>query len=197
MTTTQTQLNATTRRDDEHVTILWSRRVRGGREAEFETWAHGITAAARTFPGHLSTSVLNVPGTSDYHVLYTFADRPSLDTWLDSDQRASWMAQVERMTEEERPVQRVTGLETWFTLPRPGVATMKPPPRWKMWLVTVAAIYPLILALFSLLTPVIAEWPLPLRALAFPIVLVTLMTYVVMPTLTRALHRWLSPGPSQ
>lgn len=90
---------------------------------------------------------------------------------------------------------QVTGLETWFRLPEVKVETMKPPPRWKMWLVTVAAIYSLILALFSLLSPLIAEWPLPLRALIFPLVLVTLMTYIVMPALTRVLRRWLSSGP--
>jgi antibiotic biosynthesis monooxygenase (ABM) superfamily enzyme len=144
----------------------------------------------------LSASVLDVPGSRDYHVLYTFNDRPSLEAWLDSEVRADWMADVGELTEERRDLQQVSGLETWFTLPRSTVATMKPPPRWKMWLVTVVAIYPLILTLFSLLSPLIAGWPLPIRALIFPFVLVTLMTYFVMPTMTRALRRWLSPETS-
>lgn len=178
---------------DEPVSVLWSRRVKSGREADFETWAHGITAEARDFPGHLGASVLNVPGSSEYHVLYTFVDRLSLEAWLDSNERAGWMADVGELTEEEQDLQKVTGLETWFKLPGTRTATMKPPPRWKMWLVTVAAIYPLILALFSLLSPFIAGWPLPLRALIFPLVLVTLMTYIVMPAITRLLRRWLAP----
>jgi antibiotic biosynthesis monooxygenase (ABM) superfamily enzyme len=33
--------------------------------------------------------------------------------------------------------------------------------------------------------------PLPLRALVFPLVLLTLMTFVVMPVVTRVLRRWL------
>jgi antibiotic biosynthesis monooxygenase (ABM) superfamily enzyme len=33
--------------------------------------------------------------------------------------------------------------------------------------------------------------PLPLRALTFPLVLLTLMTFVVMPVVTRFLRRWL------
>jgi len=36
--------------------------------------------------------------------------------------------------------------------------------------------------------------PLPLRALLFPLVLLTLMTFVVMPVVTRVLRRWLVPG---
>lgn len=61
----------------EPVSVLWSRRVKTGREAEFEVWAHSITAAARDFPGHLGASVLHVPGSSEYHILYTFADQAS------------------------------------------------------------------------------------------------------------------------
>ena len=38
-----------------------------------------------------------------------------------------------------------------------------------------------------------AGLPLPLRALAFPLVLLTLMTFVVMPVVTRVLRRWLGP----
>lgn len=177
----------------EPVTVMWSRRVKPGREGEYEAWAHGVTTAARDFPGHLSAAVLSVPGSRDYHVLYTFADRNTMDAWLDSAMRTAWMAEVAELTEAERPLQQVTGLETWFTMPDAAVATMKPPPRWKMWLVTVAAIYPLILILFSVLSPLIAGWPLLLRALALPVVLVTVMTYAVMPAITRLLRPWLNP----
>jgi uncharacterized protein len=176
----------------EPVSVLFSRRVRKRREADFEAWARGVTAAAQGFPGHVSASVLRVPGSGDYHVLYTFTDRSTLNAWLDSGERARWMAKVGEMTEAERGLQRMTGLETWFTLPGDDVPPRKPPPRWKMWLVTVAAIYPLILALFGVLAPRIADLPLPLRALIFPLVLVTLMTYAVMPLVSRLLRRWLA-----
>lgn len=159
---TQTHVEPRPRRPDERqepVSVLWSRRIRKRSEVTFEEWAHHIKAAARDFPGHLGASVLNVPGSREYHVLYIFADRTNLERWLDSTERAA----------------------------------MKPPPRWKMWLVTVAAIYPLILLLFGLLSPVISEWPLPLRALIFPVILVTLMTYVVMPPVMRLLRGWLAP----
>lgn len=50
MPAAQTQLkrrHSQTRNTDEPVSILWSRQVKSGREADFETWAHGITAEAR------------------------------------------------------------------------------------------------------------------------------------------------------
>jgi uncharacterized protein len=77
---------------DEPVTVLYSRRVRPGREADFEAWARGIVAAARQFPGHLGASVLDAPGSREYHILFSFADRRSLRAWLDSGERRRWLA---------------------------------------------------------------------------------------------------------
>jgi antibiotic biosynthesis monooxygenase (ABM) superfamily enzyme len=173
--------------------VLYSRRVRPGREADFEAWARGIVAAARQFPGHLGASVLDAPGSREYHILFSFADRRSLRAWLDSGERRRWLARGGELLEADRGLQQLTGLETWFKLPGANVPTMKPPPRWKMWLVSIVAVYPLVLVFQALLVPRMAGLPLPLRALLFPLVLLTLMTFVVMPVVTRVLRRWLGP----
>jgi uncharacterized protein len=178
---------------DEPVTVLYSRRVKAGRQADFEAWAHGVTTAARHFPGHLGASVLDAPGSPDYHILFTFTDRKHMQAWLDSDERRRWLAKVGELIEADQGLQQLTGLETWFRLPGSNVPTMKPPPRWKMWLVSIVAVYPLVLAFQALLVPRMAALPLPLRALAFPVVVLTLMTFAVMPMVTRLLRRWLAP----
>ena len=177
--------------------MLYSRRVKPGREADFESWARGIVAAARQFPGHLGASVLDTPGSREYHILFSFADRKSLRAWLDSAERRYWLARVEELLETDRGLQQLTGLETWFKLPGSNVPTMKPPPRWKMWLVSLVAVYPLVLAFQASVVPRMARLPLPLRALLFPLVLLTLMTFVVMPMVTRLLRRWLGPRPDE
>jgi antibiotic biosynthesis monooxygenase (ABM) superfamily enzyme len=182
---------------DDPVTVLYSRRVQPGREADFEAWSRGIVAAARQFPGHLGASVLDAPGSREYHILFTFADRRSLRAWLDSDERRRWLVRVGELLEADRGLQQLTGLETWFKLPGSNVPTMTPPPRWKMWLVSLVAVYPLVLAFQVLVVPRMARLPLPLRALVFPLVLLTLMTFVVMPMVTRALRRWLGPRHDQ
>ena len=53
----------------------------------------------------------------------------------------------------------------------------------------------MVLAFQALVVPRMARLPLPLRALLFPLVLLTLMTFVVMPVVTRVLRRWLGPRP--
>ena len=190
---------------DDPVTVLYSRRVKPGRESEVAfSWERskvngrrGIVAAARQFPGHLGASVLDAPGSREYHILFTFADRRSLRAWLDSDERRRWLVRVGELLEADRGLQQLTGLETWFKLPGSNVPTMTPPPRWKMWLVSLVAVYPLVLAFQVLVVPRMARLPLPLRALVFPLVLLTLMTFVVMPMVTRALRRWLGPRHDQ
>jgi len=88
-------------------------------------------------------------------------------------------------------IQRATGLETWFTLP--GERAIVPPPRWKQLLVTLVGAYPLVVLLLAFVLPWVAGWPLLLRSAVLPIVLLSLMTYVVMPQLTRILQGWLYP----
>jgi antibiotic biosynthesis monooxygenase (ABM) superfamily enzyme len=95
--------------DELPVTVLYSRRVKPGREAAFEAWAHGIVAASRQFPGHLGASVLDAPGSREYHILFSFADRRSLRAWLDSKQRRRWLARVGELLEADRGLQQLTG----------------------------------------------------------------------------------------
>jgi len=67
-----------------------------------------------------------------------------------------------------------------------------PARRWKMWVVSLIGLYPLVLGFLAFLAPHVARWPLPARAALFPFVLLTLMTYVILPVLTRLMGRWLS-----
>jgi antibiotic biosynthesis monooxygenase (ABM) superfamily enzyme len=176
----------------ERVTTVVSRRVRPGKEPEFERWVHGIIAASSSF--HLAASVLHDRGSRDYHVLFQFTDQACLDAWMDSEERSRRLAGLAELIEEERGVQQTTGLETWFMLPGSNVPTMKPPPRWKMWMVSMIALYPLVLAFLTFVGPHVKSWPLAARAALFPFVLLTLMTFVVMPVVSRVAARWLRPA---
>jgi antibiotic biosynthesis monooxygenase (ABM) superfamily enzyme len=179
----------------EPVTAVFSRRVKPGREAAFEDWAHGVIDAATRWPGHLGASVLHEPGSPWYHVVYKFTDRDRFRAWVESEERDRWLGRVEQLTEDaHRELQETTGLETWFDLPGPESAPRRPPPRWKMWLVTLVALYPLVVLFQWMLAPRVEGWPLVAKAAVFPLVLLTTMTYVVMPLVTRLLRRWLQRG---
>ncbi|TMK76238.1 MAG: hypothetical protein E6G47_13720 [Actinobacteria bacterium] len=84
-----------------------------------------------------------------------------------------------------------TGLETWFALPDMPLPR-RAPPRWKMALVTWLALLPQIIVLSYLIPPL----RLPFLAgtalsTALPVMM---LTWVLMPSLTRLLYGWLYAG---
>jgi antibiotic biosynthesis monooxygenase (ABM) superfamily enzyme len=91
--------------------------------------------------------------------------------------------------------QVLTGLETWFTLPgHPGVP---PPPRYKMAILTWITIFPLIALVVILLGPLLEGLSLVPRLAITTAVTVPIMTWLVMPRVTRLLRGWLYPGSYQ
>jgi hypothetical protein len=171
------------------VTVTVARRVAPGREHDFEDWYDGVIRAAARHPGFLGSGVLRPHTTGqDWHVVYRFADAESLHRWEASDERAHWLRKADELIEEETGRQRVSGLETWFAMPG---RTAPAPPRWKMFLVTLAAILPLILLMSTLVLPLMDGWPLIARTVVFSGTLTGLMTWVVMPRMTRLFRRFL------
>jgi hypothetical protein len=96
------------------------------------------------------------------------------------------------LTQDSSPLQILTGLETWFTLPEKR--TVIPPSRYKMALITWLAIFPLISAINVVFGSFLNQLPLLVRIFILTVVLVILMTYVVMPRMSRLFAKWLYPS---
>jgi uncharacterized protein len=174
------------------VTTTVTRRIKPGHEAAYEGFLAGISGAARAFPGYLGVEVFRPAGGQggEYRTVYRFDSVAHLRAWLDSPERAAWLQRAEPHVAGPMATQVLTGLEGWFTLPtRPGVPL--PPPS-KMALVTWATIFPLI-TLVVATAPLVGSLPLVVRLAVTTGVTVPLMTWVVMPRVTRLLHRWLYP----
>jgi antibiotic biosynthesis monooxygenase (ABM) superfamily enzyme len=179
--------------DDPPATAVASRRVKPGREREFEEWVSGIRAAVKKFPGYLGSEVLRPSGSEDgeYVIVFRFDHASNLHVWEDSEERHRWLDKSRPLLHEEEKVDVLTGLETWFTLPsRPAEP---PPSRYKMAVVTWLAVVPVVFIMFSLFGQWLNLLPAWLRTLVFSAVTVTLMTYVVMPRMTRLFSFWLYP----
>jgi uncharacterized protein len=179
-------------RGREPATAVFARRVKPGRGAEYENLAREMVETSKEFPGQLAATVLHDPDSPDYTLVYGFTDRPALQAWLDSPERRRLVRQADQLADQHLRLPPLTGLETWFTLPHR--ATIKPPPPWKMWLVSLLAIYPLVVTFQVMIVPTIKTWPLLVRSAVLPLTLLTLMTFVVMPVVTRVVQPWLSGG---
>jgi antibiotic biosynthesis monooxygenase (ABM) superfamily enzyme len=107
-------------------TVLFTWDVTPGRESDFEEWAHGINCEAARFHGHLGATWLRAEGIRHrYYVVLTFSDEDRLATWLESPERKEWLGQVEGIAEAQR--HRMTGLETWFSVPGEAVPPLPLP----------------------------------------------------------------------
>ena len=194
MSSDMTEGGNATAANDPPVTAVASRRVKSGREKEFEEWVAGITAAASEFPGYLGSNNFRPSGSDDddeYQIVFSFDHASNLRAWQDSEERRRWNERARPLIQEEPKVRILTGLETWFTLPSKEGAP--PPPRYKMATITWLAVFPLATLVFMVLDPLIGSAPVALRTLAFTLVMVTLMTYIVMPRMTRLFSFWLYP----
>ena len=69
--------------EDPPVTAVASRRVKRGREREFEESVRGILAAANTCPGYLGSEVLHPsdPEYDEYRIVFRFDDASNLQAW--------------------------------------------------------------------------------------------------------------------
>jgi antibiotic biosynthesis monooxygenase (ABM) superfamily enzyme len=185
--------NKKTDENKEPVTLVFSWKVKTGKEKEFEKWAHEITKAADTFEGHLGANWIKAPNNQNYTLIYKFDTIDNFRKWEQSEIRKHLLKRGLDLTTQEKPqkIQQLTGLETWFTLP--GTMTVKPPPRWKMLVTTMIGIYPLGLLLQVFLFPHLMSVPIYIRPIFLTIFITPLMTYVVMPNLTTFFKKWLYP----
>jgi uncharacterized protein len=179
------------------VTTTVTRRVKPGHEAAYEAFLASISGAAATFPGFLGEEVFRPAGGQggEYRIVYRFDSAAHLQAWLDSAERAAWLQQAEPHVAGPMRTQVLTGLEGWFTLPtQPGVP---PPPPSKMAILTWVTIFPLITLVVVASAPLLGGLPLLVRLGVTTLATVALMTWVVMPRVTRLLHRWLYPDPGR
>jgi antibiotic biosynthesis monooxygenase (ABM) superfamily enzyme len=174
------------------VTTTVTRRIKPGHEAAYEEFLTGITAAARAFPGYLGVEVFRPAADGgEYRTVYRFDSSADLRGWLDSPERAAWLERAAPHVAGPMRTQFVTGLEGWFTLPAQPSAPSPPP--YKMAIVTWVTIFPLITLIVVAVAPLIGALPVVARLAVTTAVAVPLMTWVIMPRMTRLLHRWLYP----
>lgn len=170
--------------------IAVTRRVRPGCEMEFQHALHEFFHTSFECDGVLGASML-VPAqgsnSRDFGILRTFASEQDRDKFFASPMFQAWEVRARTMTEGEPEYRELHGLEAWFRSPH----TI--PPRWKMAVVTLMGVYPASLCFALLLNEPLHALPLWAKILILNTCTVTLLTWAVMPLLTRLFSRWLNP----
>lgn len=177
----------------EQATLVITAHPAAGSEAEWERRAQETTRAAAGFPGHLGTTVLRPPADSggSYQIIVRFRTVADLERWRSSPERAHWVAQLQALEAGPRTDVTLSGLEAWFQPPAGAATAAAAPPRWKMAVIVWIAVYLTVLPLLAALRPGLAGLHPLLASAIGTTASVGLMTWVVLPLLSRLFQRWL------
>ena len=189
---------------EQTATVVISHHVKEKYKQHYDEWLKEITPVSKTYAGHLGVgTVYPVPGASvTYTIIIRFDTRENLLTWMHSDDRKKLIEKVQPYLEKDDQFFVQSGLDFWFT---PEETKAKLPTKWKQFLITWSAIFPLVFVISTL-----ADWLtngfgsggfdsvmghiLPshvLKVLCMTGVVVFMMVYVVMPRYTKLVHKWL------
>ena len=176
------------------VTVQTVRMVRPGCEAAFEAALHQFIANSMASPEQQGVHIFRpAPGSDsrEYSILRRFASTQQRDEFFASPVFSDWQHSIAPLVEGEPQRETLCGLETWFALP--GNPAIIPPPRWKMATVTLLAVYPLSLVLQHTIALAVKSLHPLLHSLVISSCMVAMLTWVLMPNLTRLLKSWIHP----
>jgi len=175
-------------------TVVITHRVEDGHQAGYEAWLEEVRPCCSRYPGFVDSQIIRpVAGlTGTFTVVIRFDTREHLEAWMGSDVRKSLVEKARPLLAKDDEFYIQSGLDFWFV---PDGAKARVPVRWKQFLVTWSAIYPLALFVPLLLLPALrALGVLENRytdTLIVSAVIVALMVTLIMPNYTRLVRHWL------
>ena len=127
----------------------------------------------------------------DCYVLVSFPNPTEGNAWLASP---DWTRARERLEEQLRDgLGTIVASSVIEPLHRPTAARHTPPRR-KLAVVMWVSVYPTITLLIWLFWPMVAHLPMAVRTLILSLIMVPLMTWIIVPFITRWFTPWLAGG---
>ncbi|MEA5444076.1 hypothetical protein [Cyanobium gracile] len=125
-------------------TVVITHRVRNNRHEAYAVWMETISPLCKAATGFLDWHIVRpIPGiTATYTVIIRFDTKKNLQGWMESNDRKRLIKAVKPLLVGADDFYISSGLDFWFV---PGGARTKVPMRWKQFLITWSAIYPLVL----------------------------------------------------
>ena len=175
---------------DEPIYIAITVRVRKAQVAEFERALTDFVSRSLAELGARGVQCLYPPpgsASTEYGLLRSFASAADRDAFYRSAFFRDWLARIEPMVEGRSTRRELHGLEAWF---RDRDEPM--PPRWKMALLTWPAVWLASTLMRTIVAPALGPNVPQFVAAGFITAgVVVILTWVVMPFLTRAVRPWL------
>ena len=179
--------------------LVVSTRVKPGKDEEHCAWLKRINTAMARFPGHLGNEVLPpIAGIQeDWVVVVRFNSAEHLKAWFVSDVRKRFLEEAANLWETSR-VEKFSGaFPGWFGTHAAAAVTRGLPPAWKQAMIVLLVLYPVVMLLGRFVSPWIASQPTALSIFIANLLSVSLLTWLFLPWVNRALGFWLTPDATR
>jgi hypothetical protein len=181
----------------EEVSVVISMEVKPGQEEAYRVWNQRITAAETQYPGFQGHR-LNppIPGVqNDWVSILTFDTEAHLDAWLNSPERQKLLDEATPFSEGVHARKVRTGFDQWFR-----VAGAAHAPIWKLNMLTLLALYPVVFLFgFFVQSPILMRqlgWPFFLALFAANLSGVVILNWVA-PWVSGRFGWWTQPAGSE
>ena len=178
---------------DNSITEVFVEQVKEGCEDRYRAWSGRIQQAQARHPGYQGGYTQPPPaGSRDWVTLLRFATVDDLNRWLVSPERLALIKEAEELVERAIQHRIRTSFPGWA--PNDAV-TGQAPPDWKTTMLVLLGLYPIVCVEILYLNRFLPDLHWALTNFIGNMISVTLVAYVTMPLLVRAMGWWLFPKP--
>lgn len=154
-----TLTNQNTFMEIQGASVVINHHILQGKQNQYEDWLNEIGPKCRSYPGNIDWQIIRpIPNlTFNYTVILRFDNIENLRSWMESDERKKLIEKAKPFFAKDDSYTIRSGLDFLFQSDN----DQKSPVRWKQYLVTWSAIFPLSIIIPMMILPIFRalNWP--------------------------------------
>lgn len=177
-------------------TVMFVDAVEPGKQDAFLEWSRCIHEEAEKFDGFQDVTIIQSDenDSARFMTLLRFDNQDNLQKWMQSENSERWVSDLSGILREPEVTADGSGSNLWFKFDnRPKE---NKPPLWKEVVLGTAVVYPMILILNFLMSPLIGGLPTNAAIFVVVVVLSALLANPIMPLANKVLGAWLYKNTS-